>query len=287
VAPTSGGAATVDPLVLKRGLPVEPVGIPVTPPMEFDGMTRAQIFALREAAVAVHSDWWEPPYRARPDLFQIVDGKPWWGMVGQFVHRAGPQSIDGPSEESRFVLNPYLLVGLELDSLTNWGDVTWRRDLTPAQYTAPGFPLACTARDLSWSPGKAEATAVYDVGAHVDALAPFVEVPVSRTNNWFSLDAINARDLGFNFAWIDLDASQDIFQSAQCRAKEPFRLMEYIHLGGSCGYPGGCNNGSPYVQAQYCLRFKALPALLVVKLWRAAPASSADAADFTFRVELR
>ena len=65
---------------------------------------------------------------------------------------------------------------------------------------------------------------------------------------------------------------------------EAVRILHFIHRGGSCGYPGGCNNGSPYQPELDNFRVEALPAHLDVLLWRNRPKDISESPVMRFAV---
>ncbi|WKZ56098.1 MAG: hypothetical protein QY326_05005 [Bdellovibrionota bacterium] len=97
--------------------------ISILPAEEFDGWTRAQVLERRIAEVNKHSSLLVNSYAPAREIFgEIVDGRPWWGTLGQFLlysYDGKPQtdSIAGPSEESRQILNPFVLLWPELHSV--------------------------------------------------------------------------------------------------------------------------------------------------------------------------
>lgn len=92
----------------------EEVSLAFNSPYEFDSLTKAQIMTLRKQAVLQYPDLIQGVYEYSPVVFgQIEDGLPWWGLKGQFCLGPGPSSMEGSSEESRFLLNPYVLLMLD------------------------------------------------------------------------------------------------------------------------------------------------------------------------------
>src|SRR5262249_2777164 len=82
----------------------------------YDFLSREKIVGRRVARVesepALFAALGGKRYHASGDVFRRIEsGKPWWGLVGLAFHGNGKRSIDGDSGESRFVENPYLLVG--------------------------------------------------------------------------------------------------------------------------------------------------------------------------------
>ncbi|MBF0123182.1 MAG: hypothetical protein HQL21_07260, partial [Candidatus Omnitrophica bacterium] len=95
------------------------------------------------------------------------------------------------------------------------------------------------------------------------------------------LSDYNARDFGFKFVAIDSALSQNI--NAAFDQKIP--IKQFIHPGKSCGYPGGCNNKSPF-QSQLKVSWKRLPARIHVKLWRKDPKLVTEKEDMSFIIDL-
>lgn len=276
-------------LALGANARVDELDIPINPPMEFDGLTRADIYALRSEAVNTHADLLAADYTPSAGVFgEIIDGKPWWGMIGQWYHGPGSDSTRGASEESRYVLNPYLLVAPEFYGFSIFGGVLeWdTARISEADLNQPDFPLMCRVESLRWYPRRASAEATYDVSGCLAALNPYLVAPLTvEDNGWFDLFSYNARDLNLNYIYVDYAASTGVTHPEP--AAEAATFPYFIHLGGSCQQPGGCNNMSPGFAALSNLELTALPAEIVVKLWTTPPPSVEDAADMTYRIDLR
>jgi len=271
--------------------PIEELAIALAAPQELDGLPREKVLDLRRAAVARYPDLLAGDYVPAPAVFgQIEDGRPWWGMPGQFYYGAGERSIAGPAEESRFILNPYLLVAAEFSGLSMWSSgrvaLAWdRARITAEQVAQPGFPLTCSPRSLHWWPAAAYAMVTYDVSACVAAINAWALVPFETTDAQFDLIAYNARDLGFDYLYVSFADSTGIGQADPPSA--PIAIRHYLHRGDSCGYPGGCNNMSPHTPEIEGLAVRRLPARATIRLWRAQPAGAAQAPDMTFLIDLQ
>lgn len=63
-------------------------------------------------------------------------------------------------------------------------------------------------------------------------------------------------------------------------------IRSFVHRGGSCGYPGGCNNGSPYQAELDHILVEELPARMVLKLWRLLPEGVGTPAELEFVIRL-
>lgn len=244
------------------------------PPIELDSMTKAQVMALRKEAVLQHQDLIEGAYEYSPSVFgKIEDGRPWWGLKGQFCIGPGQESIEGPSEESRFILNPYLF--LMLDSTNAFIN----KDL--ACFVAePNPPVSAT-----WYPLKKELVLVYEVSRY---FSQCVALHGKSCNNQLQLDALNARDFGFSYIYFNPVLSKGIsaLKPGRSAFDDVYELKDFIHLGKSCGYPGGCNNSSPD-QPQVVFKQDYYPGEFLAALWYQKPRQKDQAPDVTVRFILQ
>jgi hypothetical protein len=259
-----------------------PVEIDIQAPEELDGKTRQEVFQLRRAAVNLHRELYAGPYEPSSTVFgQIMDGRPWWGMTGQFFYGSGQNSPAGPSEESRFILNPYLLVAAEFYGLSIWGDDHfWNLERVNSEALASSdFPFQCTHESLRWWPGEARGEVTYDVTHFLAQLKPWTARAPALADASVDITTYNARDLNLNY--IQLIPAQSSHIHPTKPFDGPIGIPEFIHLGNSCGYPGGCNNGSPYVAQFADIGLDALPAQATFYLWKDKPLPSTRP-DMTF-----
>ncbi len=258
------------------------VDLPPARPIDLDFMTRDEIFGIRSAAVARHSELIAPGYRPSVGVFGgIVSERPWWGLRGQFFDGPGEHSIDGPSEESRFLVNPYLLLAADL--WTRSPD-PWRRErFSEDELSRPDFPYECAPATLRWWPRARFAQASYLVSRYAAAMERIGGTSFPIRGLMFDVVAYNARDLGLGFAMLLPDRCDNVRQSSP--ATTPFSIIHYIHLGGSCGYPGGCNNMSPRDPNLDAFELEDLPARATFGLWQEEPASADTPADLTFSLQ--
>lgn len=240
------------------------------PPMNLNFKTRPEIHALRSDAVAEHAGLAASGYSPAPAVFgAIEDRKPWWGLYGIYFHGRGDRSIEGDSEESRFILNPYMLVGVRETLAYAMGR---EPDASAAYYPMP--------QALEWRPDGATAAVRYDVADHFEFLR--LNGYPRAAERQLELVAYNARDFGLNYLYIDPEKSTHVVPVGLPAQAVP--IQQFIHCGGNCGYPGGCNNKSSinhlYVQ------IPELPAKAVIKLWRGKPFDVGSAADMTFVLDM-
>jgi len=245
---------------------LEAVDIAIQSPIELDFLSKAEVYQLRIAAVDKYPALLAHDYAPADSVFgQIVDGLPWWGLEGQFFYGGGEKSISGLSEESRFILNPYLLVAA--DFYDNWGGKISTADL-------PTFTLTCLPHSFRWWPQQARAEVSYYASC------------VKRGGNYtFDLISYNARDLNLNYIYVSYQDSLNITHPDIPTAA--YEIPHFIHQSSSCGYPGGCNNMSPYTPEIDGLKITALPAKVVVWLWEKEPSSLEQRPDTVFVINFK
>jgi hypothetical protein len=259
-----------------------PVPVPLNKPTELNFKTLDEILEMRFRALVRTPALLKGSYEPEPAVFErIEDKRPWWGTAGAAIYGAGERSILGPAEESRFILNPLLLVAANSATVG-----IWRPDrITREDINNPDFPFFWSPEQLQFDPKNSTATVIYNVTDYLSRINATgkLEKPVTTPN--FSLVAYNARDFGYNFIYLDVRKSSNI--SNMHSTYQPARLRQMIHCGGSCGFPGGCNNMSPFIKEIDRLSFTELPAKAVVSLWKEYPGSVERPADFTVIIQLR
>jgi hypothetical protein len=260
------------------------VEIVLVAPIELDKRSKADVLKLRRQYVEKYSFLLLNAYQPDEGVFgQIEDGLPWWGMEGQFYWGRGPRSIEGTAEEARFLLNPYLLVAADFQGLFLNGTPGWNQSkVTEAALNDPGFPFTCMPRALKWFPRSARGEAVYNVSQCMQRMSQWATEPLTLKHMTFDLIAFNARDLNMNYMAVSFKDSANIEQWE--RSEAVFQISHFIHRGGSCGYPGDCNNMSPATPEISAYWLTAVPARMHVKLWRNAPKSKDQTADMVFTI---
>ncbi len=251
--------------------------IPINEPIELDFLSKQQVFDIRKKYAAAAQPIVPADYAPSETVFgQITDGKPWWGLVGQDYYESGQHSIDGLSEESRIINNPLLLLTLH----SQFGISLIHQD-GPNLYPKP--------ISLMLKPSQKTISVVYDITGYNIAADNFLKTSVQEyfTNtNKYSLDGINARDFGYEFAYAYSVNNISFDDSSNNLSTNIQQLQDFLHTGGSCGYEGGCNNGSPN---QPYLHFKttSLPAQLGIRLWKKMPQDKDATADIYFTITLQ
>jgi hypothetical protein len=283
-----GAPARVEPEPDKNSLATgrpgsAPVSVPTRWADDLNYKTKEEILALRKQYVSeiptLSGGHYEP---SQPVFGSIEDRKPWWGLAGRSVWGRGQRSIEGLAEESRFLSNPYLLVGADPASAN-----IWKKDaITQQDLDNPNFPYAWHLKSLSYWPDRNVAQAEYLVSEFNQHMYDFRDKLIAQTIvPAFNLVGYNARDFGYDWIWLDEKNSSHI-ENVNHPPKEAVRITHMFHCGGTCGYPGGCNNMSPIIPAIDRIKYTGLPARAAIRLWRQKPASVEQAADFSFYILL-
>lgn len=249
----------------------------------FNYLSRNEILQMRVNALSPSMPLVAAPYIPTPAVFsEIVDGKPWWGMAGQFIWGQGQRSIEGAAEESRFILNPLLLVGAN-----PWTTMIWKKEkITEEDLKSLDFPYTWNPQELRFWPRAKMAQVVYDVTAYNGKLKQ-LDDKLERTEECmnFGLVAYNARDFGFNYLYISPNLSSNIENTH--KGGRIVEIKQYIHTGDSSKYPGGCNNMSPAMDEIDHLKIQKLPARATVLLWKNYPTRLTNPPDLSFVLDFK
>lgn len=242
--------------------------IQLNPPAELDFLSKEEIFSKRTGFAFQSSHLINKDYTPSGNVFQIVGNKPWWGIIGVNCKGAGKNSIDGLSEESRFINNPLLLIGID-------------------SYYAFRAPFGCKSFypepvKLFYQPLSKKGTVVYNISKfYSDSKG----TAWGQVKDLFVFRGDNARDFGYNYAYVESKTNVK-FAYSDNLAQKVHKIRNFIHLGGSCGHPEGCNNGSPK-QTAFQFDVTQLPANVVMKLWKENPTGKETPADLYFEIVLK
>lgn len=254
----------INTLLVPRG----EVKIPLLDPIDLDGLSRAEILEMRTKRLTPFVGEVVSPYRPSYSVFgEIENYRPWWGLHGLYWHGNGSRSIEGPSEESRFLLNPLLLVGISESRA-----FVSRHTPRESEKYYP-YPVSLT-RDI-----QGRFIVYYSVADYLKRLDQLDAGDIGRT---LTVTAYNARDFGYDYLVMDASSSENLEIP---RLKSPIEIKQFIHRGNSCGYPGGCNNMSPH-QAELNIKIIRTPAKLSGHLFRTVPNDPLVAGDASFTIHL-
>ncbi len=265
--PETSGSAGPNRLILGGELgSLEEIAI--NGPIELDYKTKKEVYEIRGDYVGRHKNLVDGEYAPSQAIFgQIEDRKPWWGLEGQFCRGPGDKSMEGLSEETRFIANPFLLLGID----------------EGAAYVVQG---PCTAiipnpTRIRWNQNSASGEVTYDLTEFKRQKAASPAFGEAKME--FDFVSMNARDFGYNFMHASRDASDGVEQTSKGMmfSQTAVELRNFLHTGGSCGFKGGCNNGSPD-QPELGFKVTKLPAKVTLRLWKDRPSTVEQAADYTW-----
>lgn len=241
----------------------EIVNVEIHPMDELDFWSKDRVDRYRRSRIVEYPTlariFFPRPQEYQPDagVFGMIEsGKPWWGIVGTNYFGAGLKSLEGPSEESRFVGNPYLLVGV-IEGFVSFPQ-------PEAKSLTPYYPQATS---IVWSIPDRTVEVHYDITSYMGMARTFGLGLTPQYSSQVDIVAYNARDLGF--AYIELPET-GLDNVVLKKASSAFKIPQFIHTGPSCGYPGGGNNMSPLVP-EFQIKLTDLPARLQASLWLNAP----------------
>lgn len=246
-------------LLFTRGQDVNAkvVSIAINPPRELDFKTRKEVFSVRKKMLKKYAFFTKDGYSTQGAVYaQVEDNKPWWGLQGIECKGNGEHSIDGASEESRFIDNPFLLVGIDQEAYS-----LGKNAKCSGRYPKPS--------NLKFDTNKKLISVSYGL------------MPDDRP---YRFTGQNARDLGFKFGYAEKSNGIEFLNNNNI-SSDVYEFLDFLHVGGSCGYPGGCNNGSPS-QPQLSFTVPKKKGNIRFKLWKKRPASKDEKADLTYEIKI-
>ncbi len=240
----------------------------VAQPIPLSYKSKQEIYNIRKNAVKksiFNYDYYEPSNEV---FGQIEDGKPWISMNCCILKDNPRSNIAGASEEARFILNPTALVQI------NFPFSLWCKQ---GQYK-PYIHL----KSIKYIKDKKEIIVTYEK-LNQDTLS---------NNSYFSFCGINARDLGYKYAYVDSQKTTYNLQFVNSSniSNHIVEFQDFLHTGISCKHEGGCNNGSP---AQPMLDFENSHRAnspyeynkeIYIKLWKNKPISPNEKPDIVERI---
>jgi hypothetical protein len=258
------------------------VEVQIREPIVLNNYTVAQLYRIRSDAVMRQKNLLADTYEPSDSIFgQCEDNKPWWGIWGMYIFREGLKAPEGPSKESMQILNPFRLIAAEANSVGMLNP----SKITDADMRNPKFPFLWQSGPVRFNPRTAAAAVTYNVTGFNENLKVWQnKLKVNVFVSGFALIAYNARDFGFNYIYLDPQKSVNMRKWA---VSHPVQISQFLHCGGSCGVPGGCNNMSPFMRELDDNKFTKLPARAFIKLWKSEPDSARQEPDFTYVIDFR
>jgi len=230
---------------------------------EYNGKTKEELYAIRTKHVK-DSIFFSDGYTPNEDIFGSVNDKKPWRALKSEACRTSPDATDeektgGISEESRFINNPTMLIGVE-KGLCYWTD---KYDF-------------CHDDLRFFMPMRIEYQPKYNMlTAHYRVRADYLPE---------TFNGMNAKDLGYSYAYAEQYSGFKFKENANI-STEVYQFRDFYHVGQSCGVKTGCNNGSP-AQPMLNYNVQKLPAHIIFKLWNKPPKSHKDAPDAYYGIVL-
>lgn len=245
-------------------------GIPIHPMINLNSLKKDEILSRRKLLAEQFPLLLYRPYEPSPDVFnRMKDGLPWIGFDLHY-YGPGPKAVGGLSEESRFILNPFLLAGLTERIIMD----------RPVHEGWPVEPLE--ARDLTWSQDRLWAAVTYPVAGYWEGE---IKHGAARPDELtVELHLSNARDYGFRYYFIDIEKS--IHVQLRIKNRGVRKIRDRFHVNALCGHPSQCNTSRIYDPRDLWLLVSKRPAAIVVKLWQNKPVAAKDLPDMLYVIKL-
>lgn len=233
----------------------------------FSGKTKQEIYDIRKKYVAksiFKSDNYEPS----EEVFgQIEDGLPWRSVFTEVCHYEDNKEYEtrGPSEESKFINNPAMLIGL-----SHFGK-------TPPYYRRCDGTIGwAVPYKITYSKNNKLITVYYK---NLHAL---------NRDAIYSLETINAQDFGYKYGKMIPNNEISFLNPNDNISTRIYEFKDFIHKGNSCGVNGGCNNCSPYTEGYVFTPLlnqeEKQVKFLDFKLWKSKPENENNTCDMTYRI---
>lgn len=194
---------------------------------------------------------------------QMQDKKAWWGIDHIICYDEKQDTNirkEGLSEESRFINNPNMLLGVLVSQIFE---------------KTPDLKSLCEDKALQMIPTSITYDKKYRlITATYKATPNFMKQFGKKGHIKFLLTGLNARDFGYKYAYA-IDTANIAFNPAYSIKGNSLdygivKFEDHIALGKACEVDGGCNNTTPYQPALEFIIMK-LPAEITISLWKHKP----------------
>ena len=283
-----GGAnlnANSNEILLGANSTTSPFNVPFYEPQSLSGSSKEDISALRAGFVDQQMGVLANAYT----LSSVFDGMPsnfpWLGMTAALAEGPSPHGVDGASFDSRSVLNPYLLIFPDFWGLSIWSGLKLKSasevGYSPERLVAN---LYLKPKMIHLDPSARIGTVTYNLREFLASLSSFFEVAPTLSQANFSLNALNARDLGFNYYFLDLPDSKNISNSKQ--PLKPLLILDQLaHSYGTCDADIDCVSSVAAPGEFDSIQVDSLPATASINLWKSNPGDDTSNPDMVFSLE--
>lgn len=263
--------------------------------IELDGKSPKDILSIRQREVARHDQLISPGYSPNPTVFgDIGKTDQWIGTLGKYGYGPGTHAAEGPSESSRLLLNPLLLVGADIwpvdpsmnrlrISPNKFGSAT----LSRYRIGETRLPFFCEPQRMVWEPQRRRATVTYDVGSFLsDRKGADRKQPMLTTMAQVDFNMLNARDLNFKYCFTSPKFIKNV-KVLHAGSGKPSELSDRFTVGALAG-PNQTSllaNTASWPKGKFLLTGE-YPASVEFLMWRNSPEpDTAPDVRFTVRFE--
>lgn len=208
---------------------------------------------------------------------QMQDKKAWWGIDHIICYDEKQDTNirkEGLSEESRFINNPNMLLGVLVSQIFE---------------RTPDLKSLCEDKVLQMIPTSITYDKKYRlITATYKATPNFMKQFGKKGHIKFLLTGLNARDFGYKYAYA-IDTANIAFNPVFSIKGNSLdygivKFEDHIALGKACEVDGGCNNTTPYQPALEFIIMK-LPAELTISLWKHKPMYKNQPASMYYKIK--
>ena len=208
---------------------------------------------------------------------QMQDKKAWWGIDHIICYDEKQDTNirkEGLSEESRFINNPNMLLGVLVSQIFE---------------RTPDLKSLCEDKALQMIPTSITYDKKYRlITATYKATPNFMKQFGKKGHIKFLLTGLNARDFGYKYAYA-IDTANIAFNPAYSIKGNSLdygivKFEDHIALGKACEVDGGCNNTTPYQPALEFIIMK-LPAEITISLWKHKPMYKNQPASMYYKIK--
>ncbi|RAI11426.1 MAG: hypothetical protein DKM24_04665 [Candidatus Melainabacteria bacterium] len=208
---------------------------------------------------------------------QMQDKKAWWGIDHIICYDEKQNTNirkEGLSEESRFINNPNMLLGVLVSQIFE---------------RTPDLKSLCEDKALQMIPTSITYDKKYRlITATYKATPNFMKQFGKKGHIKFLLTGLNARDFGYKYAYA-INTANIAFNPAYSIKGNSLdygivKFEDHIALGKACEVDGGCNNTTPYQPALEFIIMK-LPAKITISLWKHKPMYKNQPASMYYKIK--
>lgn len=226
----------------------------------YNSVSKEQIYTFRKYYVN-KTIFKDKNYTPKEEVFGgISENNKWlgvkaWACIGAHSYYA----YRSMTNDSKFINNPAILVGVDYATFPKQ-----RFSCSSDEYLIP--------KKLSFSKDDNTFYLTYDISDN-------------QRNRRLKLVGLNARDLGYNYAFCRKTNNIVFAHSLDNISKNVYKFKDAIRVDLSCGVYGGCNDNVAF-QEELFFDVKAFPATFEMKLWKENPDNTNSKSDINFTIIL-